>query len=258
MLLVLVRIGTSSCATLLLLIHFFLTVPTHAHCQRYYLTWRLGLFTQNTVLAERVLFALQVTMTQTPQDRGTNVADILANSSNPSDPAEPAAAAPAAAARSTATSAQIASKVNSQGLGTAGLSAPSVSPSKATNHVSIPSHTTCTLFSSLIYAYTRRNSFFFFFLASFSPRQVCGPHPRPYFVFPTRDTLCVLFSSFLVFLSVVLGFPGCLSCICYPGLSPSYPVALFDVACSYALIYVVIALCYLYKSALLYGNPSRC
>ena len=158
MLLVLVRIGTSSCATLLLLIHFFLTVPTHAHCQRYYLTWRLGLFTQNTVLAERVLFALQVTMTQTPQDPGTNVADILANSSNPSDPAEPAAAA-----RSTATSAQIVSKVNSQGLGTAGLSAPSVSPSKATNHVSIPSHTTCTLFSSLNYAYTRRNSFFFLF-----------------------------------------------------------------------------------------------
>ena len=125
------------------------------------------------------LFALQVTMTQTPQDRGTNVADILANSSNPSDPAEPAAAAPAAAARSTATSAQIASKVNSQGLGTAGLSAPSVSPSKATNHVSIPSHTTCTLFSSLNYAHTRRNSF----LASFSAFLVCGPRPCLYPLF---------------------------------------------------------------------------
>ena len=157
MLLVLVRIGTSSCATLPLLIHVFLTVPTHARCERYYLTWRLRLFTQHTVLDGRVLFALQVTMTQTPQDPGTNVADILANSSNPSDPAEPAAAAP-----STATSAQTASKVNSQGLGTAGPSAPSVSPSKATYQVSIPSHTACTLFSSLNYAYTRRNFFFLF------------------------------------------------------------------------------------------------
>lgn len=100
------------------------------------------------------LFALQVTMTQTPREPGTNVADILANSSNPSDPAEPATAAP------TLTSAQTASNENSQGLGTAGLSAPSVGPSKATYQVSMSSHTTCTLFSSLNYAHTRRNSFF--------------------------------------------------------------------------------------------------
>ena len=52
------------------------------------------------------------------------MADISANSSNPSDPAEPATAAP------TATSAQIASNENSQGQGTAGPSALSVSPSK--------------------------------------------------------------------------------------------------------------------------------
>ena len=82
------------------------------------------------------------------------MADILANSSNPSDPAEPATGAP------TATSAQIASNENSRGQGTAGPSAPSVSLSKATYQVSIPSHTTCTLFSSLNYAHTRRNSFF--------------------------------------------------------------------------------------------------
>ena len=81
------------------------------------------------------------------------MADILANSSNPSDPAEPAPAAP------TATSAQTASIENSQGQGTVGPSALSVSPSKATYQVSIPSHTTCTLFSSLNYAHTRRNSF---------------------------------------------------------------------------------------------------
>ena len=72
------------------------------------------------------LFALQVTMTQTPRELGTNVADMLANSSNPSDPAEPATAAP------TVTSAQTASNENSQGLGTAGPSALSVGPSIAT------------------------------------------------------------------------------------------------------------------------------
>ena len=86
------------------------------------------------------------------------MADILANSSNPSDPAEPDPAEPAPTVP-TATSAQTASNENSQGQGTAGPSAPSVSPSKATYQVSIPSHTTCTLFSSLNYAHTRRNSF---------------------------------------------------------------------------------------------------
>ena len=78
------------------------------------------------------LFALQVTMPQTPREPGTTVADILANSSDPSDPAEPAIAAP------TVTLAQTASNENSQGLGTAGPSAPSVSPSKATYQVSMP------------------------------------------------------------------------------------------------------------------------
>ena len=64
-------------------------------------------------------------MTQTPRDPGTNVAGILANSSNLSDPAEPATAAP------TMTSAQTASNEYSQGLGTMGPSALAVSPSKA-------------------------------------------------------------------------------------------------------------------------------
>ena len=71
-----------------------------------------------------------------------------------------------------------ASNEQSQGVGTAGHSAPSVSPSKATYQVSMLSRTTCTLFSSLNYAYTRRNSF----LASFSAFP-CGPRPCLYPLF---------------------------------------------------------------------------
>ena len=72
-----------------------------------------------------------------------------------------------------------ASNEQSQGVGTAGPSAPSVSLSKATYQVSMLSRTTCTLFSSLNYAYTRRNSF----LASFSAFLVCGPRPCLYPLF---------------------------------------------------------------------------
>ena len=41
-------------------------------------------------------FALQLIMTHTPRDPGTDVRNILANSSHPTDPAEPATAAPTA------------------------------------------------------------------------------------------------------------------------------------------------------------------
>ena len=68
-------------------------------------------------------------------------------------------------------------------------------------------------------------------------------------------TLRLVQSSFPVFSLVVLGFPSCFSYICYPGLSPSHPVVLLDVACSYALIYVLIALSYLYQSAMGITHP---
>ena len=86
-------------------------------------------------------------------------------------------------------------------MGTAGHSAPSVSPSKATYQVSMLSRTTCTLFSSLNYAYTRRNSF----LASFSAFP-CGPRPCLYpLFFPYQGyTLRLVWSSCPVFLLVSL------------------------------------------------------
>ena len=89
---------------------------------------------------------------------GTNVANILTNSSNPTDPAEPANAAPTATSAQTVPAAS-ASNEQSQGLRTAGPCALSVSPSKVTFQVSKTPHTACTLFSGLNYAYTRRNFF---------------------------------------------------------------------------------------------------
>ena len=86
-------------------------------------------------------------------------------------------------------------------LGTAGPSAPSVSPSKPTYQVSMPSRTIFTLFSSLNYAYTRRNSF----LASFSALLECGPCPCLY---PLFSLLGIHFASCLVKFSRV--FVGCL------------------------------------------------
>lgn len=48
------------------------TVPNHAHCERYYLSQRLRLFTQHRQLAGRVLSCSEFDVTQTLQDPGIN------------------------------------------------------------------------------------------------------------------------------------------------------------------------------------------
>ena len=80
------------------------TVPTHAHCQRYYLSRRLRLFTQHRQPNGHVLSCSEFNMTQTLQDLGTNVAIILASNPNGSKSHRQAAqtiAAQAAAGTST-------------------------------------------------------------------------------------------------------------------------------------------------------------
>lgn len=80
------------------------TVPTHAHCQRYYLSRRLRLFTQHRQSNGHVLSCSEFNMTQTLQDLRTNVAIILASNPNGSKSHRQAAqtiAAQAAAGTST-------------------------------------------------------------------------------------------------------------------------------------------------------------
>ena len=177
------------------------TVPSHAHCKRYYLTSRYRLLLNTPCSPDVFLRALQITaisMSQTPQAPGASVATILA--ANPTPPPGSATTTTTPAASTTAT---VSAQQTDQGA--AGPPAPSVSPSKASYQVSLPSFTARTVVSGFAIIMAFRSIYMFFRPESLGQVSLlCHPFSVGYTLGVNSVSYCVV--SFLALLCPIAQF----------------------------------------------------
>ena len=191
--------------------------------KRYYLTSRYRLLLNTPCSPDVFLRTLQITaisMSQTPQAPGASVATILA--ANPTPPPGSATTTTTPAASTTAT---VSAQQTDQRA--AGPSAPSVSPSKASYQVSLPSFTARTVVSGFATIMAFRS--IYMFLRPKSLGQVsylCHPFSVGYTLGVNSVSYCVVSFSRLTMSH----------CTVFPWLHPLSHCAAFGflVACSNA------------------------